>query len=54
MKIVDRGRKGIEINHNRVPFSTNARKVELNHSDVNRLQVWSLHSGPPKLIQAIT
>ena len=29
-----------------------AQKVELNHSDANQLQVWSLHPGPPKLIWA--
>ena len=31
-----------------------ARKVELNHSDANRLQVWSLHPGPPRLVRAIS
>ena len=32
----------------------NAQKVELNHSDANRLQVWSLHPGPPRFIRAFT
>ena len=31
----------------------NAQKVELNHSDANRLQVWSLHPGPPRFIRAL-
>ena len=30
-----------------------ARKVELNHSDVNQLQVWSLHPGPPRIVRAV-
>ena len=29
-----------------------AQKAELNRSDANRLQVWSLHSTPVKLIRA--
>ena len=28
--------------------------MELNHSDSHRLRVWSPHSGPPKLIKAIS
>lgn len=35
-----------------VRYDSDASKVELNHSDFHRLQVWSLHSGPPKLVKA--